>query len=100
MAERFTEQGLRVIELAVMVEKEFVRLEELTDSLAVNTQKIERADLQSGLSSIDSALMQHLLSLDALGELSAKAKEQRRSVLLKIQSVQSTIDNLKLQYAL
>lgn len=100
MVERFTEQGLRIIELGALVEKEFARLEQLTNSLAPTLQQEEEGKLRIELSKIDQVLMHYSLALDALGELSAKMKEERRSVLLRIQSVQSTIDNLKQKYLL
>lgn len=100
MVERFTEQGLRIIELGALVEKEFARLEQLTNSLAPTLQQEEGGKLRIELSKIDQVLMHYSLALDALGELSAKVKEERRSVLLRIQSVQSTIDNLKQKYLL
>jgi hypothetical protein len=98
MTERFSREGLHVMEIGSKVESVFDKIQvirkELDTIMVLNDETRRR--IESAINTCDGALMNAILSLDALDQFKEeRIKNQRRNQILKIQYMQNIIDQLR-----
>ena len=94
MVERFTKEGLLIMEIGSRVEGVFDKIMDIKSKLVEPLE--ERRKLEQMITSCDGQLMQALIELDALCEFKEeRIKQQRRTLIVKIQHMQIMIDEIK-----
>jgi hypothetical protein len=99
MTERFSAEGLRIMEIGSQVESVFDKIQEVKNTLHHEELNDEtRRRLESTISTCDGTLMQAVLALDALEQFkNERIKQQRRNQIVKIQFMQNMIDEIRVQ---
>lgn len=101
MEDQYSKEGLQVMELGMEVENLFYKFDELVQRIQTDTvlqhDAEKKREYLANLNKFDGLLMQKLLRLDTIITENSKVKEQKRSVIAKIQSMQALIDEWKLK---